>query len=178
MLGDSLTENMLFSEYFSFRYRIKNRGISSDNTQGVLQRLDEVTGIKAAKIFILLGINDIGNGIALSESMTNYREIIKRIKHDSPCTKIYVQSVFPVDHKKLADNARCRRRTSAAIMAFNTGLRELADETGCEFVDTYSVFADGNGEMDYECTYDGLHLNGAGMTRWCKFLEEYMQREY
>ena len=114
MLGDSLTETTPFDELLGFRFKIRNRGISSDNTRGVLNRIDETAGLRAAKVFILLGINDIGNGIPLDESMRNYREIVRRIRLASPDTRIYVQSVFPVDHKKLEDNARCRRRTSSA----------------------------------------------------------------
>ena len=151
-----------------------NRGISSDNTRGVLHRIDEASRWNAAKVFILLGINDIGNGIPLAETVSNYRAIITRIRELSPGAGVYVQAVFPVDHKKLADNARCRRRTSAAIVAMNTELRRLAGETGCEFVDTWRIFADDAGEMDGACTWDGLHLNGVGMRRWCEFLEGYM----
>ena len=174
MLGDSLTENTPFNELLNFRHKIKNRGISSDNTRGILHRIDEAIGIKPAKMFMLLGINDIGNDMPLTESMSNYREIVRRVKMSSPATKIYIQSVFPVDHKKLADNARCRRRTNNAITAFNAELQRLAEELGCEFVDTYSVFAV-DGEMDNACTFDGLHLNGTGMMKWCNFLEQYMQ---
>ena len=176
MLGDSLTEYTSFNELTGFRYRIKNRGIASDTTNGVLHRLDEIIRIQPAKVFILLGINDIGNAMPPTETIRNYREIVNRLKASSPAVKIYVQSVFPVDHKKLADNERCRRRTSTAITTLNAELKVFARETGCEFVDTYSVFADERGEMDGGCTLDGLHLNGAGMLRWCNFLEEYLQQ--
>ncbi|MBQ7544815.1 MAG: hypothetical protein IJT02_07730 [Synergistaceae bacterium] len=174
MLGDSLTENTPFNELLHFRFRVKNRGISSDNTCGVLARIDEAANNLPEKMFILLGTNDIGNGIPLSESMSNYREIIRRVRALSPRTKIYVQSVLPVDHKKLEDNVRCRRRTREAIAAFNTALEELARDTGCEFLDTHKIFNAGDGEMDATCTADGLHLNGTGMLRWCGFLEQYM----
>lgn len=157
----------------SFRFRIKNRGIASDNTRGVLNRIDESAGTMPAKIFILLGINDIGNGFTLSESMRNYREILHRIKTQTPSTKIYIQSIFPVDHNKLIHNARNNRRTSEAITLFNKELVNLAHEEGCEFIDTYSIFAV-DGEMNDACTFDGLHLNGEGMRRWAEFLEQYL----
>ncbi|MBQ6774483.1 MAG: hypothetical protein IJP48_10550 [Synergistaceae bacterium] len=174
MLGDSLTDNTPFNELTQFRFHIKNRGISSDNTRGVLHRINESGIDNAAKIFILLGINDIGNGIELTESMRNYRTIIDSIKKISPETRIYIQSVFPVDHKKLENNARCRRRTSEAIKNFNAGLIKLADETQCSFIDTYSIFEVNNsGEMNNNYTDDGLHLNGAGMMIWVKFLDKY-----
>ena len=62
MLGDSLTENTPFNELLHFRFRVKNRGISSDNTRGVLARIDEAANNLPEKMFILLGTNDIGNG--------------------------------------------------------------------------------------------------------------------
>ena len=123
MLGDSLTENTPFNELTQFRFHIKNRGISSDNTCGVLNRINRSGINNAAKIFILLGINDIGNGIELTESMKNYEAIINSIKKISPSTKIYIQSVFPVDHNKLPDNARCRRR--------NDSLDEISGKIFC-----------------------------------------------
>lgn len=173
MLGDSITEYTPFNEYTCFGYRIKNRGIASDTTAGVLMRINEAAGIRPVKMFVLLGINDIGNGTPQAETVSNYREIIRKVKALSPETVIYVQSVFPVDHKKLAHNDRNSRRTCEAITGLNVELERLAREEGCVFADTYSVFSV-DGEMRGDCTDDGLHLNGAGMLVWVKFLEGYL----
>ncbi|MBQ3448184.1 MAG: hypothetical protein IJG37_11115, partial [Synergistaceae bacterium] len=53
-LGDSLTDYVPFSELFP-GLRVINRGIAGDNTLGALERIDEVTSLKPAKLFILLG---------------------------------------------------------------------------------------------------------------------------
>src|SRR5690606_25988138 len=42
---------------------IKNRGIPGDITFGVLERLADITAGKPAKIFILIGINDLARNI-------------------------------------------------------------------------------------------------------------------
>ena len=58
MLGNSITDGCEWSELFQ-NSNIKNRGISGDITEGVLYRLDEVTRSKPAKVFLLIGINDL-----------------------------------------------------------------------------------------------------------------------
>ena len=51
MLGNSLTHNFEWHEIFK-NVNIKNRGINSDITRGILQRLNEVVESKPKKIFI------------------------------------------------------------------------------------------------------------------------------
>ena len=57
-LGNSITDIGEWAEIWN-NIHVKNRGISSDNTFGVLARLDEVLSSRPAKIFIMIGINDI-----------------------------------------------------------------------------------------------------------------------
>jgi len=57
-LGNSITAGAEWSELLQNQHA-RNRGISGDITFGVLERLDEVTEGKPAKVFILIGINDI-----------------------------------------------------------------------------------------------------------------------
>jgi lysophospholipase L1-like esterase len=47
--------------------------------------------------FILIGINDIGKDIPDSVIAYNYFKIIKQIHAKSPGTKIYVQSILPLN---------------------------------------------------------------------------------
>jgi len=93
-LGNSITDGCEWSELFG-NPSIINRGISGDRTDGVLQRLSEVTESKPSKVFIMIGVNDISGGIELNKITLNYRDIIEKIKSDSPDTKIYIQSVLP-----------------------------------------------------------------------------------
>ena len=61
-LGNSITE-MGDWKKLTGDSTVINRGIGGDITFGILQRLDEVLNRKPSKIFLLIGINDIGKDI-------------------------------------------------------------------------------------------------------------------
>ena len=62
-LGNSINDGSEWYELFN-DIRIKNRGISGDMTPGILHRLKEVTNRKPAKVFLMIGINDLGRGVS------------------------------------------------------------------------------------------------------------------
>ena len=57
-VGDSLTEGARWDELFPDKPVI-NRGINADTVNGVLLRLDDIISGKPAKIFLLIGTNDL-----------------------------------------------------------------------------------------------------------------------
>jgi hypothetical protein len=57
MLGDSLTEGGLWSEYFP-NVKMLNRGLASDTTLGAFGRLDEVINRGPKTVFLMIGINN------------------------------------------------------------------------------------------------------------------------
>ncbi|QKZ15828.1 hypothetical protein HU175_19850 [Spirosoma sp. KUDC1026] len=59
-LGNSISDFGEWAELFDDPH-VKNRGISGDLSFGVLARLGEVTASKPAKIFLLIGINDLAD---------------------------------------------------------------------------------------------------------------------
>src|SRR5690349_7111909 len=95
-LGNSITAGVDWMELLGNPHA-RNRGISGDITFGVLERLSEVTEGKPAKVFILIGINDISRNIPDSLILQNYQQIIQRIKKESPVTKIYFYTLLPVN---------------------------------------------------------------------------------
>ena len=96
-LGNSITDYGEWTELLQLP-EAKNRGISGDITFGILERLDEVTEGSPAKIFILIGINDIARNIPDSVILDNYKKIIQRIKKSSKRTKIYFNTLIPVNN--------------------------------------------------------------------------------
>ena len=97
-LGNSITAGVEWRELLG-NDNIKNRGISADITYGVLERLSEVTEGKPAKVFILIGINDVSRNYPDSVILRNYRTIIRRIKAESPSTKIYFHTLLPTNNE-------------------------------------------------------------------------------
>lgn len=166
-IGDSLTEGCEWTEIFS-NTNVKNRGISGDTSDRVLQRLDSIVSVKPDKIFIMVGTNDLLFGREVSNIIDNYRQIIYNIKAASPDTKIFIQSVLPIDTQRILNNNNDDRRL------LNDKLKRLSKRYDCYYIDLYSPF-DKNGELNQEYTYDGIHLNGKGYILWKGIIEKYVQ---
>src|SRR5690606_34651148 len=92
--GNSITFWGNWSEMLDSR-RIKNRGIPGEHTFGLLNRLDGIIEGKPHKIFIMIGINDLGKGLSDSVILRNWHDILDRVIRQTPKTKVYVQSILP-----------------------------------------------------------------------------------
>lgn len=162
MLGNSLTQNFEWHEMFR-SVNIKNRGINSDVTKGVLQRIDEVVESKPTKIFIEIGINDIRRNYSIDSIFSNYVKIIVAIKRKSPETKIYIQSILP-----------CNKLFNNKILDLNKRLKDYCVMNNIMFIDLYSKFVSGqilNPIYDFG---DNLHLSGSGYLEWCRLIKPYI----
>lgn len=165
-LGDSLTDFLNLDELLP-GMNVINRGIGGDTTKGVLQRLDEVIRHKPAKLFLLIGTNDIAYEVSPEKITDNIRRIITRIKEGSPGTKIYLQTLLPTNS---AFNTNSTNRPNEKINAVNKNLRPLAAETGCELVDLNALLSE-NGELPRRYTSDGLHINVEAQRKWIEHIK-------
>lgn len=174
-LGNSITNGAEWSELFQNK-NVKNRGISGDICMGVYDRLDAILKGKPAKIFLLIGINDVSRGTPADTIVNRIRLIARKIKTDSPKTKLYLQSVLPVtDHYKMFQGHTSRWQVVPEI---NKGLISLAAEEGMTYIDLYSHFMDEKtGKMNIEYTNDGVHLLGKGYMKWVEIVKPYMKKK-
>lgn len=168
-LGNSITDIGEWAEIWQNR-KVKNRGISSDNTFGVLARLDEVVSSKPKKIFIMIGINDIARNIPDSVILVNYHKMIERIQTASPKTKIIVQSILPTNNEFTA--FKNHQNKTVHIAAVNQSLQKMCSEKGLTFLNLHDAFLDENGKLNKQYTNDGLHINGYGYMLWKKIIQE------
>lgn len=167
-LGNSITAGVDWNELLGEK-RAKNRGISGDITYGVLQRLDEVIEGKPAKVFILIGINDISRNIPDERIIDNYRKMVQRIQAGSPKTKIYLQTLMPVNNT--FTQFKNHYNKDGHIAAINAALKSIAAEYKVNLIDLHPQFLDGEGRLRKEFTEDGLHLNAAGYQHWAGILK-------
>lgn len=170
-LGNSITDGAEWSELFHNRF-VKNRGISGDTTWGVYDRLDAILSGKPSKIFLLIGINDIGRGRSDAYVVEGVKRIVTKIKSDAPRTKLYVQSILPVNPVYGKFNGHTSQWSR--IKGINAELEKIAEEADVEFIDLYKHFADEEGKMNAKLTNDGLHLLGDGYEVWKKVLLPYI----
>lgn len=169
-LGNSITDYTDWNELLQLP-QARNRGISGDITFGVLERLDEVTEGKPSKVFILIGINDIAKNIPDSVILDNYKRMIAYIKSKSPSTKIYFNTLLPVN-KTFPDKAHFNK--DEHIAAVNDGLKKICVAEKITLIDIHTPFLDAEKKLDKNYTYDGLHLNAAGYQLWAKLLKTYL----
>ena len=85
-LGNSITQLGNWKKLLNDSTVI-NRGIAGDITFGVLKRLDDVTRRQPSKLFLLIGINDIGKDIPDAVIADNIHKIIARIQTESSSQK-------------------------------------------------------------------------------------------
>ncbi|HEY9634606.1 MAG TPA: GDSL-type esterase/lipase family protein [Coleofasciculaceae cyanobacterium] len=165
-LGDSLTDLCEWAEVFR-NNRIKNRGICGDTTDGILNRIDNIVASNPQKLFILIGINDLNQGRALEDILSNYRKILEIFQSHTPEAKVFIQSVLPVNNQIFNNNG-----VNEKVLLLNAKLKDLTKEFSFKYIDLFSCFLDSNNQLDTQYTSDGVHLNGQGYLIWKRIIEK------
>ena len=145
---------------------IRNRGIGGDVTDGVLARIDEITYFKPKAVFLLIGINDLWNNNNPNKPSVEYIanniiQIAQVINAETPKTKIYVQTVLPIEKEQYKNN----------ILKVNEIIKANEKENPYQIVDLYSIFVNENGLIRKELSTDGIHLNEKGYDAWVEFIK-------
>lgn len=166
-LGDGLTELGEWQELLPGR-RVINRGITGDNTYGVLARLDEVLSSQPAKIFLMIGLIDLRQDVPDVFILRNFERILSQIRIHSPRTRVYLLSVLPLNEALRRDDPA--HLTNERIRELNRKIALLAEAQQVPFVNMYEVYADENGQLRAGLTWDGLHLKAGAYVDWVGYL--------
>jgi len=167
-LGNSITAGTDWSKLLNLPNAV-NRGISGDISFGVLQRLQEVIDRKPAKVFVLIGINDISRNIPDEYILANYKKIIHRIRTGSPKTQIYFYTLLPVN--SAFEKFKNHYGKDEHILYLNDQIRKFTAKK-VTVIDLYPAFLDKDNHLRAELTKDGLHLIPAGYQVWKALLEK------
>jgi len=171
-VGNSITNGGEWSELFN-DMRVKNRGISGDICMGVYDRLDAILGGQPAKLFLLIGINDLGRNTSPDTVVTHIKKVVDKIITDSPKTKIYLQSILPVNDsfRKFEGHTKHWKE----IKPLNKKLFRLACSKQITYIDLFADFVTpGTEKLDPKFTNDGLHLLGEGYLKWAEIVKPYI----
>ena len=166
-LGNSLTEHGKWSEFFK-NSNIKNRGIGGDVTEGILKRLSPILKGKPAKIFLMIGVNDLLFH-SPETAIGFYNEIVQKIKAESPNTKLFLQSLLPVN-----EQVKSMPIQNSDILKLNQGIEKIARAEGLIFINLHPEFLDSKGRLDEKFTKDGIHLDANGYQLWVKKIEHFV----
>ncbi|MFA5849124.1 MAG: GDSL-type esterase/lipase family protein [Bacteroidales bacterium] len=171
-LGNSITHYAEWAEIFNDRH-VKNRGISGDLVEGVYDRLDPIIKGQPKKIFLLIGVNNLARNHCADSVLMGIEKIAEKIMKESPRTKLYIQSVFPVN--STFTNSPRHANKGARIIELNNGIKKMCAEKGLTYIDVYPALkCKDSDELDPKYTTDGLHLNGDAYMVWKEILEKYL----
>ena len=108
------------------------------------------------KVYIMLGINEIGGLTAASQNFyASMEAIVKLVKQAQPNAKIYLISLTPVSQACSETSAYNRD----SILAFNTVLKQLCREQSAYYLNVFDLLCNANGFLDSSNSMsDGIHL--------------------
>lgn len=169
-LGNSITFWADWAELVPNHKQLKNRGIPGDNSFGVLERLDDILSGKPRMLFLMIGINDLAQGIPENILLGNIKRITKRTKEMSPKTALIIQSILPTNKSfnTLNDHYKVQDR----LPVINEKLKSLAEDQNVQYLDLYVHFINSEGLLKKEFSWDGVHLTLAGYQQWVQVLKE------
>jgi lysophospholipase L1-like esterase len=124
---------------------------------------------KPSKVFLLIGINDVGKDIPPTVIADNIKKILRRIQVESPATKIILQNLLPVNPTINKFPQHYDKQTK--IIETNKLLIQVARETNLPLVDLNKLFRDTKGNLQEKYTNDGLHINVVGYKIWIDHLK-------
>ena len=162
-IGDSIVEYYPLQELLGTTKTIVNRGIRGYQTGLLLDNLDaHLYGDAVDQIVLLIGTNDIGKDVPMSQALKNLESVIQSISRDYPLSQIKLVSILPV-HQGEEYKQTVYIRTNEKIKAWNQAYQELAFAyMQVEYVSVFEELLDQEGQLKSDYTTDGLHLSVSG----------------
>jgi lysophospholipase L1-like esterase len=159
-LGDSITQIWKSLPQDFPDLKVVNRGISGDTTRGVLYRMDsDVLSLDPKAIVLLIGTNDVGAGADPRDTSDNIKEILKRIRKKYPKIPVIVCEVMP--------SSEIQHRPAATIEKLNQLIKkDVKHKSHVYLCDTWSIYAQPDGDCPKAEFPDLLHPNATGYAKW------------
>ncbi|MEC5126527.1 GDSL-type esterase/lipase family protein [Verrucomicrobiales bacterium BCK34] len=164
--GDSITQGWGDDMKGAFGgMKVANRGISGDTTRGMLIRLQEdVLSLNPSAVVMLMGTNDLEEGANAEQIAGNVKLIIAAMKKHRADLPIVLNLVFP--------SSETKKRPADEIKRINESLAAVVKgDDQITVVDTWTLFANENGDAKELEFPDLLHPNELGYAKWAAALK-------
>lgn len=117
------------------------------------------------KIYIMLGINELGNDYEYTLEL--YRNFIDNLRQYQPDAIIYILANLHVTQIRESQGDLVN---NTAINAVNEATAQLADDQTIFYLDVNEIFDDSTGCLMSECSSDGVHVLAKYYETWCNWL--------
>ena len=177
LIGDSITHawegegKAVWDEFYAKRNAV-NLGISGDQTQHVLWRLDNgnIDGISPKLAVMMIGTNNSGSDTP-EHIADGVKAIVDKLRAKLPKTKVLILAIFPRG-PNAADPLRQTNQKANQIIA------KLADGKMVEFMDIGDRFLKKDGTLTKDVMPDLLHLNPASYRVWAEAIEPVVAKAF
>lgn len=140
--------------------------VMEENFKGLGTIPDALAAKDYGKIYIMVGINELGRGTT-ENYMEKYTEVIDTLRELEPEAKIFIQAVMRVSGKKDSEDAIFN---NSNINARNNAIATLADNEHIFYIDVNEAVCDEDGNLNADYTFDQIHLLGYCDELWKEFL--------
>lgn len=124
-----------------------------------------LSGKHYGKIYMMLGINELGTGSAESWA-AQYKVLLEQVRSLQPDAIVFLQAIFHTTQEK-SDSTFY---TNSTINARNAELQKLADGVNVFFIDCNPIFDDAGGALRADYSGDGVHVKAAYYPLWRDYL--------
>ena len=130
--------------------------------------LKALEGKTFSKVYLNLGMNNLGDYDLQKEFVEAYADDIDRIRAIQPDCDIYLMTLFPVTAEQEAKGSYVNNR---AIDDLNSCIRYLAAQKGTYLLEVDGLLKDENGNLPSEDSFDGIHLTPDACKLWRGYLD-------
>ena len=161
-----MTEATFFADVGMSVYNIDKKEIVVSGI-GKVSFEQLINGKKYGKIYLMLGINEVGYNF--EKTMEHYAQLVQRIRDAQPDAAIFVQANLHVTKDRSDTDAVCN---NSVINRFNEGVSKIADNETIFYLDANVLFDDGNGNLSKDKSYDSAHILAKYYVQWADWIKE------
>lgn len=177
-IGDSRTSTLaeyagwdqtdFYVEYGLTIWDVMDERIAKDpDTGGTITVREGLQKRKYDKIYIMLGINELGNETA-DIFYEQYKAVVDEIRALQPEAVVFIQSIMHVSERKDSEGTYINNEE---IYRRNDKIQLLADNKHVFWLDVNEVFdQEGTAKLNPDYTGDGVHLKVKCIPIWQDFL--------
>lgn len=147
-------------------YNVFDKNVSVPKV-GKLKLKDLLTSKQYGKVYVMLGINELGYNI--TKTLENYKKLLEYIENTQKNAIIYVEANLHVTEEK---SKKDKIINNANIDKFNNEISKLADNKKIFYIDINEKFDDKSGNLSSEYTKDNVHIYAKHYKEWSNWLTQ------
>lgn len=176
-IGDSRTQGFQIQSGITKGTFLTYKGlnVSSAMNKPLIKRngrkvsiLDAARGGTYSKIFVMLGVNELG-WASDQAFIDEYSRLVDALVEAHPEATVYIQSIIYVSEDKSTND---RIYNNENINRYNDLIKTMAEEKKLVYMDLNQVMANKKGHLIEDASFDGVHLRPDYCKIWYQFLKE------